>query len=73
MDSMSHMYCDFEMLKQEILGWELLEKSKIYFFRKKKLSMQILLLFVTYFVLIHLAGGADHHSDVIDFPKKAYI
>ena len=35
MDSMPNMYYDFEMLKQEILGWELLEKSKIHFFKEK--------------------------------------
>ena len=32
---MAYIYCNFEMLKQEILGLGLFEKIKIYFFLKK--------------------------------------
>ena len=48
------------------------EIKNLFFFGKKKLSMQI------FFALHHLfctnsllAGGADRHGDVIGFPKKS--
>ena len=47
------------------------EIKNLFFFRKKKIFHADFLLFIIYFVLIHLAGGADHHGDVIGFPKKS--
>ena len=69
---MPHIYCDCEILKQEILGWELLEKSKIYFFLEKKvIHADFFCSSSSICTNSLLAGGADRHGDVIGFPKKS--